>query len=150
MHPIATLIATLFLVAGVLLTGLGDQIPPATLTRLGIPLTGQVLQYLGVLVFAVAAVRLWAWYAPARGERFTITDDALLRSRGLFTKERGQVDRDAVREVQVLQNQWQRWTDVCDVAVFTTGAATAVVVRGLPEPDRLRALLQDWPRASAA
>lgn len=144
LRPIATLITVVVMLVGILLAGLGDQIRPEVLARLGIPWTGQTMQYLGVAFAGLGCVRLWVWYAPTRFEKFTITDDALLRVRGFSTKQHSEVSRDAVHDVQVTQTWLQRLTDVCDVSVFTAGAPTAIVVRGMPEPARLRALLRDW------
>ncbi|HYN76388.1 MAG TPA: PH domain-containing protein, partial [Lamprocystis sp. (in: g-proteobacteria)] len=103
MRPIAALIVFLIMLAGVLLVGLGERFTAAVLTPRGFPLSGQDLQYLGVIIFGLGCLRLYAWYAPTRFERLTITDETLVWVRGFMSKQRIEVRRDAVRTLQVTQ-----------------------------------------------
>ena len=150
MRPIAALIVFLIMLAGFLLVGLGERFAAAVLAPRGFPLSGQDLQYLGVILFALGCLRLYAWYAPTRFERLTITDETLVWVRGFMSKQRIEVSRDAVRTLQVTQGLLQRGFDVGDVAVFTTGDRPEFVVRGLPDPARIRALVQGPTTATAA
>jgi uncharacterized membrane protein YdbT with pleckstrin-like domain len=81
-------------------------------------------------------------YVPARFDRLTITDDSLSRVRGLFDKHYTEVSLDSVRTLQVNQSLMQRMLDVGDLTIFTTGDLPELAMRGLPNPERIRSLVQ--------
>ncbi len=138
MRPFATLITALIMVAGVVLTGFGERLAPL----IGAPLSGQNTQYLGVALFAIGGLVLFSWYVPARFDRLTITDDRLSRVRGLFDKHYTEVSLDSVRTLQVNQSLTQRMFDIGDLTIFTTGDQPELAMRGLPNPERIRSLVQ--------
>ncbi|WP_295581595.1 PH domain-containing protein [uncultured Lamprocystis sp.] len=142
MRPFATLITVLVMVAGVILTGFGERLAPLIGAALGGALSGQIAQYLGVAMFAIGGLVLFAWYVPARFDRLTITDDSLSRVVGLFNKRYTEVSLDSVRTLQVNQSLLQRMLDVGDLTIYTTGDLPELTMRGLPNPERIRSLVQ--------
>jgi len=142
MRPVATVITALAMVAGVILTGFGERLAPLIGAPLGIALSGQIAQYLGVAMFAIGGLVLFAWYVPARFDRLTITDDNLSRVVGLFNKRYTEVSLDSVRTLQVNQSLLQRMLDVGDLTIYTTGDLPELTMRGLPHPERIRSLVQ--------
>lgn len=142
MRPFATVITALVMVAGVVLTGFGERLAPLIGAPLGIALSGQIVQHLGVALFAIGGLVLFSWYVPARFDRLTITDERLSRVRGLFDKHYTEVSLDSVRTLQVNQSLTQRMLDIGDLTIFTTGDQPELAMRGLPNPERIRALVQ--------
>jgi uncharacterized membrane protein YdbT with pleckstrin-like domain len=115
-----------------------------------LPLGGSGIPYVGIALFILAAVVLYAWYAPSRFDRFTITDTMLIRRKGLLTKESTQMSLASIRTVKVSQTPLQRLADIGDVTIVPVGDFPELVVRGLPDPDRIRALVQARVAAQAA
>jgi uncharacterized membrane protein YdbT with pleckstrin-like domain len=150
MRPLATLVTGLVMLVGFVFGGLGEQLAPRLLAPLGNPVSGQTAQYIGVVIFALAVARLYTWYAPTRSNRLQITDDRLLWARGLFDKYVVEVSLDSVRSIEVTQGPLQRWLDVGDIAVFTQGKHPVILVQGLPQPERIRALATGRTAPTAA
>ena len=150
MRPIAMTIDLLVMLVGFLLVGVGEQIAPRFLVPLGIPVSGQAAQYIGVVLFGFACFQLYAWYAPTRFDKLKITDESLFWSRGAFSKYVIEVSIDSVRRLHITQGPLQRWLGVGDVTVFTEGERPVILVRGLPEPERIRALVTGRMTAAAA
>jgi hypothetical protein len=147
MRPVAAGLAVLLGVIGVLLVGAGERIAPGVLAPLGIGISGQNLQYVGVFVAFIACVQLFAWYAPTQCQRFTVTDDRVRLATGFSQKFYTEVGLDAVHALQIDQTPLQRVTGAGDVTVYTRVDQPAIRVRGLPDVDRVRALVT--PRGAA-
>ena len=142
MRPLATLLVLAIMLAGFLLVGTGRYIPPATLGGLIPGLNADNLQFIGVVIFGLGAVRLYAWYVPTRFERFTITDEALIFTQGIMNKQRIEIRLAEVRRVQIDQTPWQRRLYIGDISVYAGGHdSPALVVRGLPCPEDIPALM---------
>jgi uncharacterized membrane protein YdbT with pleckstrin-like domain len=150
MRPLSTLLVLAIMLAGVLLVGAGRYVSPATLAGLAPGWSAEFFQFLGVVIFALASMRLYAWYAPTRFERFTVTDAALVLSRGFMAKQQMEIKLGAVRGLRIDQNWWQRALYIGDLSVYTGGKAPALVVRGLPEPELIRNLVPGQAAAAAS
>ena len=98
-------------------------------------------------LFALLAISVigWlvigVWALVVRTERLAVGGRDVLSERGFIAKQRVQVARDSVRAVRVTQGVMQRMLGVGDVEIFTGGDYPEIAIRGLPKPDRVRAIL---------
>jgi uncharacterized membrane protein YdbT with pleckstrin-like domain len=145
-RPFATLLTLALMVLGVAIALLGKQILPGglplELTRAVEGIDERVVQIGGLAIFGIAFLRLLIWWAATRSDRLKVTGDELLWTHGLLDKEYTEIDLGSVRTVKVSQSLFQRLMRAGDVAVFTTGDLPELVVRGLPEPNRIRELVK--------
>ena len=150
MRPLATLLVVAVMFAGFLVVGVGRYAPPPTLDGLLPGLSSQAVQNLGVLMFFLGCVRLYAWYAPARFERFTVTNDSLIYLKGFASKQRIVIPLNEVQSVRVAQTPWQRMLSIGDISVFAGGNESPVLVlRGLPDPETIPPLVSGQVPAAA-
>jgi len=75
MRPFSTLLALALMLAGVLVAILGKGLLPALLPE---QLNDRVVQVVGIVVFALAAMQLLAWWVSTLSDRLKITDDEML------------------------------------------------------------------------
>lgn len=94
---------------------------------------------LAITIIGFLVIAIWA--IVVRTERLAVGDRDVLMERGFIGKQRVQVSRSSVRAVRVNQGAMQRLFHVGDVEIFTGGDFPEIAVRGLPRPDRIRALL---------
>jgi len=139
MRPFSTLLALALMLAGVLVAILGKGLLPALLPE---QLNDRVVQVVGIVVFALAAMQLLAWWVSTLSDRLKITDDEMLWTHGLMNKQYTEISMGSVRTVRVTQSLLQRLMNAGDITVFTTGDLPELVVRGLPEPNRVRELVK--------
>ncbi|MDF0543603.1 PH domain-containing protein [Sphingobium sp. H39-3-25] len=98
------------------------------------------LLFVLLLVSVVGIIGLGIWWVIAKGERLAISDREMLREKGILSKQRIQINLSSVRSVRVTQTMFQRMLGVGDVEVFTAGDYAEIAIRGMPNPDRVRAL----------
>lgn len=152
-RPFAELAMAAILLVGFLLVIIGRYQWPSILGGLAPGLEqvdGQIVQYFGVALFGLAMAILYLWYVPTRFERLGITDDALIYHKGSFTKSKLEIKLSSVRNLRVDQTPLQRLVKGGDIAVFTAGDKPELAVRGLPHPERIRALVKGREIAQAA
>jgi uncharacterized membrane protein YdbT with pleckstrin-like domain len=142
MRPFATLLVLVLLLAGILVAVLGMGFLPESLSQQAAGLDTRVVQIVGIAVFALAAVQLLAWLVSTRTDRLKITDDEVLWTHGLLNKQYTEISMGSVRTVRVSQSLVQRLMNAGDITVFTTGDLPELVVRGLPDPGRVRELVK--------
>jgi uncharacterized membrane protein YdbT with pleckstrin-like domain len=90
----------------------------------------------------LSALRLLSWWVYTRTDLLKVTDDEILWTHGLLNKKYTELGMGSVRTVQVSQSLLQRLLNAGDLRVFTTGDLPELVVRGLPEPNRIRELVK--------
>ncbi|MFZ0790748.1 MAG: PH domain-containing protein [Chromatiaceae bacterium] len=139
MRPFSTLLVLALMLAGILVAILGKGLVPALLPE---QLNDRVVQVAGIVVFALAALQLLAWWVSTLSDRLKITDDEVLWTHGLMNKQYTEISMGSVRTVRVTQSLLQRLMNAGDITVFTTGDLPELVVRGLPEPNRVRELVK--------
>lgn len=139
MRPFSTLLVLALMLAGILVAILGKGLLPALLPE---QLNERVVQVAGIVVFALAALQLLAWWVSTLSDRLKITDDEVLWTHGLMNKQYTEISMGSVRTVRVTQSLLQRLMNAGDITVFTTGDLPELVVRGLPEPNRVRELVK--------
>ncbi len=152
-RPFATLLTLALLVLGLATAVLGKQVlPPGLPLELSRALEGiddRMVQIGGLAVFGIAFLRLLIWWVATRSDRLEVTGDELLWTHGLLNKEYTEIDLGSVRTVKVSQSLFQRLMGAGDVIVFTTGDLPELVIRGLPEPNRIRELVKGKTAAGA-
>jgi uncharacterized membrane protein YdbT with pleckstrin-like domain len=148
-RPFATLLTLALLVLGVAAALLGKQVLPGgmplELARAVEGIDDRMVQVGGLAIFAIAFLRLLIWWVATRSDRLKVTGDELIWTHGLLNKEYTEIDLGSVRTVKVSQSLFQRLMGAGDVTVFTTGDLPELVVRGLPEPNRIRELVKVKP-----
>jgi uncharacterized membrane protein YdbT with pleckstrin-like domain len=72
----------------------------------------------------------------------TIKEDELVWTHGLVSKEYTEINMGSVRTTRVTQTLMQRIMGAGDVTIFTSGDLPELVIRGLPEPERIRDLIK--------
>ncbi|NEX21577.1 PH domain-containing protein [Thiorhodococcus mannitoliphagus] len=146
MRPFGVLLALVLMAGGILVAVLGAQlVPPAFAAQLD----GKILQLVGIGVFALSTLQLLTWWVSARSDRLVITDDELIWTHGLLSKQYTEINMASVRTVRVSQSLFQRIMNAGDVTVFTAGDNPELFVRGLPDPGEVRELVKANPQAGS-
>jgi uncharacterized membrane protein YdbT with pleckstrin-like domain len=140
MNPLGTVLALLVMVAGI---ALALAKGPATEFLAGLtgglpPETEQVVGIAGIVLFALAFLRLLGWWISTKMDRLQIKDDEVVWTHGLLNRQYTEISMGSVRTVRVSQTLLQRIMNAGDVTIYTSGDLPEVVVRGLPDPRRLR------------
>jgi uncharacterized membrane protein YdbT with pleckstrin-like domain len=136
-HPFATMFLVVLLLAGIVIAIAGGTIAAS----LAIP--SQLVGGAGIAIMAVAFVWLLVWYISTKMDHLVIKDDEIVWSHGLISKQYTEISLSSVRTTRVKQTLMQRIMDAGDVMVFTAGDRPELHIRGLPEPGRIRDLLQN-------
>ena len=139
MRPFATLLAILLLCGGILIAVLGTQLPVHLIDP---QLDDRTVKIIGIAVFAVATLQLLIWWVSTRSDRLVITEDELIWTHGLLNKQYTEINMASVRTVRVSQSLFQRIMNAGDIQVFTAGDSPELMVRGLPDPARIRELVK--------
>ncbi len=143
MRPFGTLLLILLILGGILLAVLGDRLlPPVIVSQID----SRMLQMIGIAVFAIATLQLMTWWVSARADQLVITEDELLWTHGLLSKQYTEINMASVRTVRVSQTLLQRIMDAGDITVFTSGDNPELFVRGLPAPSEIRELVKAHPQ----
>ena len=142
MRPFATLLVMVLMLLGILVALMGRAFLPAGVSQLVAGIDARVVQVAGILLFALSALQLLVWWVSTRTDQLRITDDEILWTHGLVNKKYTELGMGSVRTVQVSQSLLQRLLDAGDIRVFTTGDLPELVVRGLPDPNRIRELVK--------
>jgi len=81
---------------------------------------------------------LWRWL-DTRSHVYTLTDQRLKHSHGIFTKVTEDLELYRVRDTRLQQGFWQRMLGRGDVILYTTDASTPeLALRWLTDPEALR------------
>lgn len=84
-------------------------------------------------------ILLW-WYLAARNTLFTVDGNEIRYETGILNKEHAEIGRNSIRSLKVKQSLLDRMLGVGTVEIYTAGDAPEIVVKGLPEPHRIREL----------
>ena len=136
-HPIAAVLLFVLLLAGIVLA----IVSGAVAASLGIP--AQFVGVIGMTIAAVAFVWLLFWYISTKMDHLVIKDDEIVWSHGLISKQYTEISLSSVRTTRVNQSLMQRIMNAGDVMIFTSGDQPELYIRGLPEPGRIRDLVQN-------
>jgi uncharacterized membrane protein YdbT with pleckstrin-like domain len=135
-RPFATVLILVLLLAGVALAVAAGPVSAA----LGLP--RQAVGLGGIVVVAVAAVWLLVWYIATKMDHLAIKEDEIVWSHGLISKQYTEISLSSIRTTRINQTLVQRLLNAGDVTIFTAGDHPELFIRGLPEPGRIRDLVQ--------
>ena len=107
-----------------------------------IRLDQQSVQIIGLVVWLGTVIWLLIWYLKTKSTKVSVTNNDILVERGLLRKNRKELAIDKVRTVEVDQGFVDRIFGVGLVKVFTAGDLPEIVVKGLPDPNRIRELVK--------
>ncbi|MEM7693283.1 MAG: PH domain-containing protein [Pseudomonadota bacterium] len=99
---------------------------------------------LAVLLIPVVVGALWLvwWTIQTRCTRLTVGDERVILSRGVFAKERLEIELSSIRTVQIDQSFVDRIFNCGILKVYTAGDSPELQVGGMPDPERLRGALR--------
>lgn len=98
------------------------------------------LLFILLLISVVGIVGLGIWWIKCKGERLAVSDSEILMERGLLSKQRTQLALSSVRTVRISQSIFQRMLGVGNIEIFSAGDYAEIAIRGMPDPNRVRAL----------
>lgn len=150
MRPLSSLIVFAIMFAGLLFVGAGRVAAPGVLEGLSGGLHAGTVQSIGIFLFIIGAAILYAWYAPARFEVIFISEEGLSWRQGFMNRQVVTMERADVRDIRVHQTWLQRLLDVGDISIYTDSDSPALVVRGLPCPERILTLIPGQAGTPAA
>jgi len=134
-RPFGTVLALLMVVGGIAVALFGRGLMP--------PLPAEVpAGALGIGLFGVGFLLLLSWSIAVRMDRLQIKDGEIVWTHGLISKQYTEINMTSVRTVRVSQSILQRLLGAGDLAVYTAGDRPEMVIKGLPEPTRIRDLIK--------
>ena len=98
------------------------------------------LLFILLLVSVIGILGLGVWWIRIKGERLAVSDKEVLLVRGLLSRQRTQFNLSTIRTVRISQTMFQRMMGVGSVEIFSAGDYAEIAIRGMPDPDRVRAL----------
>jgi uncharacterized membrane protein YdbT with pleckstrin-like domain len=142
-RPFATPFMILLMLAGLAIALIGQGWLPVTLpAELPVPLEAVVVTGAGLVVAGLSALQLLGWWFTAHADRLVIRGDELVWTHGLLSKSYTEIKLSSVRTIRLHQSLLQRILNAGDVKVYTSGDVPELIVRGLPNPNRLRELIK--------
>ena len=103
---------------------------------------GLLVCMLLIPVFGIGLLFLLGAYVIALSETVTIYPNKLVMRKGIIRKDTKELGLGKLRSVDIRQSFLQRLVGTGDILLWTAGDAPEVVLRGYPEAQRLRALLE--------
>lgn len=150
MRPLTSLGVFAVMFVGLLFVGAGRVAAPGVLEGLTGGIPPETIQYIGIVLFFLSAARLYVWYTPTRFECIVVTAEGLSWRQGFMDKTVITMHKEDVRDLRVQQTRLQRLLDVGDISVYTNSDKPALVVRGLPCPERILTLIPGQANTPAA
>jgi uncharacterized membrane protein YdbT with pleckstrin-like domain len=138
-RPFATLFMILLALAGLLIALIGQGWLPIPVPD---PLDMRILTIVGLIVAGLAALQLAGWWLAAHSDHLAIRGDELVWTHGLLSKSYTEIKLSSVRTVRLHQSLLQRILNAGDIKVYSAGDTPELIVRGLPNPNRLRELIK--------
>ena len=90
----------------------------------------------------VGIVWLLVWYIKKKCTLLTVGDERVLLTRGVFNKERLEIELESIRTVRVDQTFVDRIFNCGILKIYTAGDNPELVQGGMPDPERLRSALR--------
>ena len=84
---------------------------------------------------------LWM-YLKTKMDKLTIKSDELIWEHGLLSKDYTEIGMASVRTAKVKQSILQRMLNAGDLYIYTAGDNPEVMIKGLPEPSRIREVIK--------
>lgn len=91
--------------------------------------------------FGIGLIILIYWYLVCKTTTLELNQNDLLYSKGILNKDRIEIDIRSIRTVRVYQSLINRMFDVGTVSVFTAGDSPEIEVKGIPQPNDIREMI---------
>ena len=101
-----------------------------------------IIAVLLIPVFGIGIIWLIYWYIRLRCTLVTIDDERVMMSRGIFTKEKIEIELQSIRTVRVDQTFADRLFNCGILKIYTAGDKPELEQKGMPDPERLRNALR--------
>lgn len=101
-----------------------------------------IIAVLLIPVFGIGVIWLVYWYIKLRCTLLTIDDERVMLSRGIFTKEKIELELKSIRTVRVDQTFADRIFNCGILKIYTAGDKPELEQKGMPDPERLRNALR--------
>ncbi len=134
MNPFGSVLLILALVGGVILA----TPPVAGGLSASLALDSRFVSLAGLAVAALAFLWLLGWFVKTKMDHLVIKADEIVWTHGLLSKQYTEIAQTSIRTVRVQQSILQRLMGAGDVLIYTAGDMPEVLIRGLPEPEKLR------------
>ena len=134
MNPFGSVLLILALVGGVILA----TPPVASGLSANLALDSRFVSLAGLAVAALAFLWLLVWFVKTKMDHLVIKADEIVWTHGLLSKQYTEIAQTSIRTVRVQQSVLQRLMGAGDVLIYTAGDMPEVLIRGLPEPEKLR------------
>ena len=134
MNPFGSVLLILALVGGVILA----TPPVAAGLSANLALDSRLVSLAGLVVAALAFLWLLVWFVKTKMDHLVIKADEIVWTHGLLSKQYTEIAQTSIRTVRVQQSILQRLMGAGDVLIYTAGDMPEVLIRGLPEPEKLR------------
>jgi uncharacterized membrane protein YdbT with pleckstrin-like domain len=134
MNPFGSVLLILALVGGVILA----TPPVAGGLSASLALDSRIVSLAGLAVAALAFLWLLVWFVKTKMDHLVIKADEIVWTHGLLSKQYTEIAQTSIRTVRVQQSILQRLMGAGDVLIYTAGDMPEVLIRGLPEPEKLR------------
>jgi uncharacterized membrane protein YdbT with pleckstrin-like domain len=98
---------------------------------------------LGILLLAI-------WWIQTLATELTLTENVITLRRGIFSKRLNQIRVGDVREIFIAQTWFQRIMNSgrIEISSAATSDEADIIVSGMPEPERVRLIINKHRRAS--
>jgi uncharacterized membrane protein YdbT with pleckstrin-like domain len=104
-----------------------------------------VLAVLAIALAGLGIIILMVWWLRCLSDRLTILPGKVIWTHGLLAKDTTEIGTTSIRSVRINQTVTQRIFNTGTVSIFTAGDQPELKVNGLPEPERIRRLLDRDP-----
>lgn len=98
---------------------------------------GTVLAILLIPLGIGILILLW-WWLTTKADKLTIKTDEIIWEHGLISKQYTEISMSSLRSVRVNQSLLQRILNAGNVEVYTAGDDPELVIKGMPNPDKIR------------
>lgn len=143
MNPFGSVLLILAIAGGVILAT--PPVARSLVTNWG--LDSRLISLLGLAVAALAFMWLLVWYIRTKMDHLVIKEDEIVWTHGLLSRQYTEIAQTSIRTVRVQQSILQRLMGAGDVFIYTSGDMPEVLIRGLPEPEKLREYMSSADRS---
>ncbi|MGD2083001.1 MAG: PH domain-containing protein [Chromatiales bacterium] len=91
-----------------------------------------------LIPLAVGILALMWMYLKTKMDKLIIKTDEVVWEHGLLSKDYTEIGMNSVRTAKITQSLLQRMLNAGDLYIYTAGDEPEVVIKGLPEPGRIR------------
>jgi len=107
-----------------------------------------ILAVLSIALAGLGIIVLMIWWLRCLSDRLTILPGKAIWRHGLLARDTTEINISSIRSVRVNQSVTQRIFNTGTVSIFTAGDQPELRVNGLPDPQRIRNLLDHDPATS--